>query len=71
MTSSTMYAEFVACYEVVGQAMWLKKFMPGLRVVDNIERPLKLYCDNKPAVFYTRNNKKSRLSSTLILGFML
>jgi hypothetical protein len=42
MTSSTMYAEFVACYEVVGQVMWLKKFMPGLRVVDSIERPLKL-----------------------------
>jgi hypothetical protein len=30
--------------------MWLKKFVPGLRVVDIIERPLKLYCDNEPAV---------------------
>jgi hypothetical protein len=37
MTSSTMYAEFVACYEAVGQAMWLKKFVPGLKVVDSIE----------------------------------
>jgi hypothetical protein len=36
MTSSTMYAEFIACYEAVGQAMWLKKFVPGLRVVDSI-----------------------------------
>jgi hypothetical protein len=27
MTSSMMYAEFVACYEVVGHAMWLKKFV--------------------------------------------
>jgi hypothetical protein len=35
-----MYVEFVACYEAVGQAMWLKKFVPGLRVVDSIERPL-------------------------------
>jgi hypothetical protein len=40
MTSSTMYVEFVACYEAVGQTMWLKKFVPGLRVVDSIERPL-------------------------------
>jgi hypothetical protein len=46
MTSSMMYAEFVAYYEAMGQAMWLKKFVPSLRVVDNIERPLKLYCDN-------------------------
>jgi hypothetical protein len=40
MTSPTMYAEFVACYEAMGQAMWLKKFVPSLRVVDNFERPL-------------------------------
>ena len=40
-TSSTMYAEFVACYEATGQVNWLKKFMPGLKVVDDIHRPLK------------------------------
>jgi hypothetical protein len=71
MTSSMMYAEFVACYEAVGQAMWLKKFVLGLRVIDSIERSLKLYCDNEPTVLYAHNNKKTRLSSTLILGFML
>jgi hypothetical protein len=42
MTSFTMYAEFVACYEAVGQAMWLKKFVPGLRVVDSIEKTTKV-----------------------------
>ena len=29
-TSSTMYAEFVACYEATGQVNWLKKFIPGV-----------------------------------------
>jgi hypothetical protein len=43
-----------------GQAMWLKKFVPDLRVVDNIERPLKLYCNNEPAVLYAHNNKKTK-----------
>ena len=28
-TSSTMYAEFVTCYEATGQVNWLKKFIPG------------------------------------------
>jgi hypothetical protein len=28
MTSSTIYVEFVACYEVVGQAIWLKNLWP-------------------------------------------
>ena len=57
--SSTMYAKFVACYEASGQVTWLKKFVPGLKVVDSIEISLNLYCDNEPAVFYAHNNKSS------------
>jgi hypothetical protein len=71
MTSSTMYAKFVACYEAMGQAMRLKKFVPGLRVVDSIERSLKLYCDNDQQYFMLTTTRKPRLPSTLILGFML
>jgi hypothetical protein len=58
-TSSTMYVEFVACYEAIGQVNWLKKFMPRSKVVDDIYKPLKLYCDNAPAVCYAHNNKSS------------
>jgi hypothetical protein len=54
-----MYAEFVACYEATGQAKWFKKFVPGLRVVDSIKKPLKIYCNNEPVVQYSYNNKKS------------
>ena len=53
------YAEFVACYESTGQVNWLKKFMPGLKVVDDIHKPLELYYDNNPAVCYAHNNKSS------------
>ena len=59
VTSSIMYAEFIACFEATGQAMWIKKFVPGLRLMEGIERPLKIYCDNEPAVFYSYNNKSS------------
>ena len=34
--SSMMHTEFVACYEAMGQVNWLKKFMSGLKVVDDI-----------------------------------
>ena len=47
------------CYEATGQVNWLKNFMPGLKVVDDIHKPLKLYCDNNPAVCYAHNNKSS------------
>jgi hypothetical protein len=54
-----MYAEFVACYEATRQVNWLKKFILGLKVVDNIHKPLKSYRDNNPAVQYAHNNKSS------------
>jgi len=54
-----MYAEFVACFEASGQVNWLKKFIPGLRVVDNISKPLQLYRDNNLAVEYAHNNRSS------------
>jgi hypothetical protein len=69
MTSSTMHAEFVACYEATGQAMWLKKFVSDLRVIDNIEIPLKLYCNNDPAVLYDHNNKKTKAAKHINIRF--
>jgi hypothetical protein len=71
MTSFTMYAEFAACYEAVRLTMWLKKFVPSLRVVDSIERPLKLYCNNEPAVLYAHNNKKIMAAKHINISFML
>jgi hypothetical protein len=52
-----MCVEFVACYEKTGQVNWLKKFIPDLKVVGNIHKPLKLYFDNNPAVQYAYNNR--------------
>jgi hypothetical protein len=64
-----MYAEFVTCYEATGQEIWLKKFMPDLRVVDSIERPLKLYCDNESAILYAHNNKKIMAAKHINIRF--
>jgi hypothetical protein len=69
MTSSTMYVEFVACYEATEQTMWLKKFVPDLGVVDSIEKPLKLYCDNELAVLYAHNNKKIKAAKYINIRF--
>ena len=66
-----MYAEFVVCYEASGQVTWLKKFVPGLKVVDSIEKPLKLYFDNEPAVFYAHNNKSSGAAKHIDIKFYI
>jgi hypothetical protein len=41
----------------------------GLRVVDNIERSLKLYCDNEPTVLYAHNNKKTKVAKHINVRF--
>jgi hypothetical protein len=41
-----------------GEDELTKEVHTGLKVVD-IYRPLKLYCDNSPAVQYAHNNKSS------------
>jgi hypothetical protein len=64
-----MYAEFIANHEAVGQAMWLKKFVSDLRVVNNIEVSLKLYCDNELAVLYAHNNKKIKAAKHINIMF--
>ncbi|KAL0298745.1 UNVERIFIED_CONTAM: Retrovirus-related Pol polyprotein from transposon TNT 1-94 [Sesamum radiatum] len=38
--SSTMEAEFVACYEATSQALWLRHFITGLKIVDSIFKPI-------------------------------
>ena len=48
---------------------WLKKFMVRLKVVDDIHKPLKLYCDNEPAVCYAHNNKSSGAAKHIDIKF--
>ena len=38
-------------------------------MVDSIEKLLKLYCDNEPAVFYAHNNKSSGAAKHIDIKF--
>ena len=38
-------------------------------MVDSIERPLKLYCNNELAVFYAHNNKSSGAAKHIDIKF--
>jgi hypothetical protein len=69
VASSMMYAEFIVFFEAMGHAIWLKKFIPDLKVVDCIDKPLKIYCDNHPAIFYAHNNKSSKASRPIEIKY--
>ena len=71
ITSSTMEAEFVACYEASNQGIWLRNFVTWLRILGSIERPLKLYCDNRSDVLYSNNNRSSSKSKHIDIKFLV
>lgn len=48
------------CFEAMVQANWLWNFILGLGAVDTIARPLKIYCDNSTAVFFSKTDKYSK-----------
>ena len=68
-TSSTMEAEYVACYEATYHAIWLWNFISALEVVHSISRPLKLFCDNSATVSFARNIRSSSRSKHIDLKF--
>ena len=69
--TSTMEAEFVSCFESSSHGVWLKSFISGLRIVDSISRPLKLYCDNLAAVFMAKNNRIGSRSKHIEIKYLV
>ncbi|XP_042973023.1 secreted RxLR effector protein 161-like [Carya illinoinensis] len=68
--SSTMKAEFVACFEATVHGLWLRNFILGLGIVDSIERLLRIYCDNSSAVFFSKNDKYSKGAKHMELKYL-
>ena len=66
-----MEAEFVSCFEASSHGVWLNSFISGLRTVDSISRPLKLYCDNSIAVFMAKNNKSGSRSKHIDIKYLV
>ena len=68
--TSTMEVEFVSCFEAISHGVWLKSFIVGLRVVDSISRPLRMYCDNSAVVFMAKNNKSGSQSKHIDIKYL-
>ena len=70
VATSTMEAEFVSCFEATSQGIWLRSFISGLKIVESISRPLRLYCDNSAAVFFAKNNKSGSRSKHIDIKYL-
>ena len=71
VASSTMKAKFIACFEASNHGICLRNFVTRLRILGDIERPLKIYCDNKSTVMYSNNNRSSSKSKHIDIKFLV
>jgi hypothetical protein len=70
IATSTMQAEFIAIYEGVCEGLWIINFLMQTKVIDSLVfRPLKIFCDNSAAVYFTKNNKHSTNSKHIDLKY--
>ena len=60
--TSTMEAEYVACYEASIQGIWLRNFVSEFKAVKFIDKLLTLYCDNQAAIFFSKHMDLKYLS---------
>nr|GEX02077.1 putative zinc finger, CCHC-type [Tanacetum cinerariifolium] len=59
-TTSTMMVEYVLVYNVTCHAMLLRNLITGLKIINSISRPLKIYYDNSAAVSFSNSNSSTR-----------
>lgn len=59
IVSYTMYVDSIACYEASETAIWFKKFVSSVKVVDTISKSPKLHYDNGSIIYYSNKNKSS------------
>ena len=70
IATSTMEAELISCFEATSQGVWLKSFIYGLRVMDYISRPLRIFCDNSATMFLAKNNKSGSRSKHIDIKYL-
>ncbi|XP_050918371.1 secreted RxLR effector protein 161-like [Lathyrus oleraceus] len=70
VATSTMEVEFVSRFEATSHGVWLKSFISGLRIMDSISKPLKIFCDNSAAIFMTKNNKSGSRSKHISIKYL-
>ena len=68
--TSTMEAEFVACFEAIVHGLWLPNFISGLGIVNSISKLLRIYCDNSTTMFFSKNDKYSNGEKHIELKYL-
>ncbi|KAM2673567.1 hypothetical protein EV2_014847 [Malus domestica] len=67
---STMELEYIGCFEAMRHGVWLKILICDMKIVKNVEEPIKIYCDNTSAMFFAKNNRRSEASRLMDIKYL-
>ena len=68
---STTEAEYIAAAEAVKEAVWVHKFLIGLRIVPLAAESIILYCDNNGAIAQAKEPRSHQRSKHVLRRFHL
>ncbi|GJV43591.1 hypothetical protein Tco_1428127 [Tanacetum coccineum] len=69
--TSSAKAEYIAASEASKEAVWVRKFITGLRVVPTIEEPIKMYCDNTRAITIANESGITKVLDIIMSKFTI
>jgi hypothetical protein len=70
VATSTMKAEFIACFEDNSHGVWLRSFISRFRIMNSISRPLRIMCDNYVVIFLAKNNKSESRNKNIHIKYL-
>ncbi|VVB02553.1 unnamed protein product [Arabis nemorensis] len=68
--TSTIEAEYVACYEASIQGAWLRNFVSEFGPLSFVDKLLTLYCDNQATIFFSKHDRISKGSKHMDLKYL-
>ena len=66
---STTEAKYIAAAEAAKEAVWIRQFLKGLKVVQSVEEPIPIYCDNSGAIIQAKEPKSSNKARHVLRKF--
>lgn len=65
-----MKVEFISLFEATIYEIWLKSFIFGLRTMDSIFKPFRIYYNNSSSIFTAKNNKSGSQSKHIDIKYL-
>lgn len=65
-----MEAKLIGCFEATNQTLWLRNFISSLKIINNINRSLRIYYDNSVGVLLSKHDNYSKSTKYIDIKYL-